>query len=214
MKYFFLCRLNQKTAMHGATAAKKLLMKKTLMMLACGAFVLYACSNANTQHKPEQPTQQDAVARGKYLVNVMGCNDCHSPKMMTPQGPAPDTARLLSGHPATEQLPAYDANTAKAYVLFNMGGTAVKGPWGTSFSANLTPDDSGIGNWSEEQFIKAMKQGKWKGMDNGRMLLPPMPWQGYTQMPDEDVKAIFAYLKQIKPVNNVVPAALPPAAAQ
>jgi mono/diheme cytochrome c family protein len=204
--------------MHGAAANKKLLMKKTLMMLVCGAFVLYACNNAGTKEKPEQtqhqPTPQDAVARGKYLVNVMGCNDCHSPKMMTPQGPVPDTGRLLSGHPATEQLPPYDANTAKAYVLFNMGGTAVKGPWGTSFSANLTPDDSGIGNWSEEQFIKAMKQGKWKGMDNSRTLLPPMPWQGYTQMTDEDVKAIFAYLKQLKPINNVVPAPLPPTAAR
>jgi hypothetical protein len=55
-----------------------------------------------------------------------------------------------------------------------------------------------------------MKDGKYKGLENSRTLLPPMPWQGYSQMPDEDLKAIFAYLKSIKPVSNLVPMAIPP----
>ena len=125
-------------------------------------------------------------------------------------GPVPDTLRLLSGHPAEEQLAPFDKEILKLYVLFNMNNTAATGPWGTSFAANLTPDQTGIGSWTEDQFVRAMKEGKWKGLENSRNLLPPMPWQGYSQMPDEDLKAIFAYLKSIKPVNNLVPMAIPP----
>ena len=89
-----------------------------------------------------------------------------------------------------------------------MGLTTAVGPWGTSFAANLTPDETGIGNWSEAQFLKAIKEGKFKGMENTRPLLPPMPWTEYRNFPDEDLKAIFAYLKTIKPIDNVVPAAI------
>jgi hypothetical protein len=81
--------------------------------------------------------------------------------------------------------------------------------WGSS-EAYLTPDETGIGNWTEEQFKKALTQGKYKGLDGGRMLLPPMPWVNYTKMADADVKAIFAYLKSIKPVNNLVPQPISP----
>ncbi|RAJ20004.1 hypothetical protein LX77_03218 [Gelidibacter algens] len=129
---------------------------------------------------------------------------------MTERGPIPDPNRLLSGHNAEEILAPYDLATAKAYVLFNMNNTATIGPWGTSFSANLTPDDTGIGTWSEEQFLIAIKHGKYKGLEGSRPLLPPMPWQAYAQMPDKDIKAIFAYLKSIKPVENLVPQAIPP----
>jgi hypothetical protein len=92
--------------------------------------------------------------------------------------------------------------------------TAWVGPWGISYAANLTPDETGIGNWSEQQFIKAIREGKLKGMDGTRPLLPPMPWQEFGQMKDEELKAIFAYLKTIKPVNNVVPPAAPPVMAR
>ena len=125
-------------------------------------------------------------------------------------GPVPDTLRLLSGHPANETLAPFDKEILKSYVLFNTNSTAATGPWGTSFAANLTPDQTGIGSWTEDQFVRAMKEGKWKGLENSRNLLPPMPWQGYGQMPEEDLKAIFAYLKSIKPVNNLVPMAIPP----
>ncbi|MCK0147094.1 c-type cytochrome [Arenibacter sp. F26102] len=150
----------------------------------------------------------DKVKRGEQLVASVGCNDCHSPKIMTDRGPEVDPDRRLSGHPSDEHLPPYDKETAKSYVLFSMGLTAAVGPWGTSFAANLTPDESGIGNWSEAQFLKAIKEGKFKGMDGTRPMLPPMPWTEYRNFSDEDLAAIFAYLKSIKPIDNVVPAAI------
>jgi len=120
--------------------------------------------------------------------------------------------RILSGHPADEALPPYDTTTAKSYVLFSGGFTASVGPWGTSFAANLTPDATGTGTWTEAQFINAIRNGKYKGLDGSRELLPPMPWPSYRNFSDDDLKAIFAYLKTIKPVENVVPAPIPPKA--
>jgi Cytochrome c len=150
------------------------------------------------------------VKRGSYLVGVMGCNDCHSPKIMGPMGPEPDPNLLLSGHPAAMPVAKIDTATMHNWVLFNMMNTAVAGPWGVSFSANLTSDSTGIGNWTEEQFSTALRHGKSKGIEANRMLLPPMPWPGYAHLKDEDLKAIFAYLKSTKPVKNLVPAPIPP----
>ena len=90
----------------------------------------------------------------------------------------------------------------------------IDGPWGTSFAANLTPDETGIGNWSFGQFKKALTEGKAKGLDGGRMLLPPMPWPNYVSMQEADLRAIFAYLKSIPPVKNIVPAPVPPTSAK
>ena len=89
--------------------------------------------------------------------------------------------------------------------------TAAVGPWGTSYAANQTPAETGLANWSYEQFKKALTEGKSKGMDNGRMLLPPMPWPNYVGMSEADLTALFAYLKAIPAVKNVVPAPVPPA---
>jgi hypothetical protein len=186
-------------------------MKRIYLFSVLVATLLFACTT-----KTETPVNSgteislaDQIAKGEYLVTVLGCNDCHSPKVMTPMGPAPDSLRLLAGHPAEEQLHPYEKEILKSYVLFTMNSTAVTGPWGTSFAANLTPDPTGIGNWTEEQFIRAMTKGKWKGLENSRNLLPPMPWENYKNMPEEDLKAIFAYLKSLKPVNNAVPMAIP-----
>lgn len=148
------------------------------------------------------------VERGKYLVTVGGCNDCHSPKVWTPEGiPMPDENRLLSGHQATEKLPEYQKDWVKPgnWVLLSGNFTACVGPWGVSFAANLTPDEqTGIGLWTEDVFISALRTGKHMG--KGRPILPPMPWPGLAQMTDEDLGAIFAYLKSIPPVKNQVPA--------
>jgi hypothetical protein len=88
----------------------------------------------------------------------------------------------------------------------SMDLTAATGPWGTSYAANISSDATGIGNWTEAQFIKCMREGKLKGMDNARPLLPPMPWPNFAKLTDTDLKAIFAFLKSTKPVDNVVPA--------
>lgn len=156
----------------------------------------------------EEPISADSqVKRGAYLVSIMGCNDCHTPKKMGPQGPEFDTDRLLSGHPADMPLAKFDTGTAKNWILFNQILTNYVGPWGISYSANLTPDSTGIGGWTEQQFIKAIREGKYKGLDNTRPLLPPMPWQEYRNATDEDLRAVFAYLKSNKPIRNVVPTA-------
>lgn len=153
------------------------------------------------------------IERGKYLVNFGGCNDCHSPKVFTPMGPVPDTTRLLSGTPAGTKLPEIPKNAIgpdKWGALTTNDLTAWAGPWGVSFARNLTPDvATGIGSWTEEMFIKALRTGK--DMGEGRDILPPMPWQTIGQASDADLKAIFAYLKSLKPVENPVPDPISPA---
>jgi hypothetical protein len=156
------------------------------------------------------PYTKQQIARGKYLVQIMGCRDCHSPKMMTPQGPAVDINRDLSGHPETMPLGKINKDAMSEWVLFNMMNTAAVGPWGASFAANLTSDDTGIGEWKQAQFLVAMREGKSKGIRTARPLLPPMPWQNYVNMKEKDLIAIFAYLKSTKPIKNDVPQPIAP----
>ncbi len=170
-------------------------------------------TSETTATTPTAATTAELLKRGEYLVAVGGCSDCHSPKIMTAMGPEPDPKRLLSGHPSGEQLPAITDKKMIApgqWVLFSPSQTAAVGPWGTSFAANLTPDDTGIGNWTEAQFFKAIREGKSKGLDGTRQILPPMPWFNLAKMSDEDLRAIFTYLKSVPPVNNAVPNPLPP----
>lgn len=148
---------------------------------------------------------KELIKRGEHLVTVSACHDCHSPKIMTPLGPEPDPERLLSGHPQDEPLPSIPAGSEN-WILFNMGLTGFVGSWGISYAANLTPDDTGTGNWSFDQFKLAIRKGKYKGLEGSRNLLPPMPWQMYQHFSDDELKAIFAYLQSIKPVRNLVPA--------
>jgi hypothetical protein len=84
--------------------------------------------------------------------------------------------------------------------------TAWAGPWGVSFAINLTPDnDTGIGEWSEEMFIRMARTGKHQGQPNGRDILPPMPWFNLKGLTDADLKAIWAYLRSLPPVKNQIP---------
>ena len=152
------------------------------------------------------------IARGEYLVKLGGCGDCHSPKNMTAQGPVEDTSRLLSGHPANEPVPAAPGGLSMQGWVAACNGhfTAWVGPWGTSFACNLTSDPkTGLGNWTDEQFIQAMRTGKHRGF--GRPILPPMPWFNLAQASDEDLSAIHAYLKSTKPISNQAPEPIPPA---
>lgn len=154
------------------------------------------------------------IARGKYLVGYGGCSDCHTPKVMTPKGPAPDETRLLSGFPAKNPVPTVPAGAigmtpAQWGAMTTSDLTAWVGPWGISFAANLTPDkDTGLGKWTASDFVKTMRTGKHLGVS--RPLLPPMPWYDVAVLTDPDIKAIFAYLGSIKPIANAVPAPIPP----
>ncbi|MGG9960660.1 c-type cytochrome [Ferruginibacter sp. SUN106] len=167
--------------------------------------VLVACKSKEETTKPTA-TKEELIKRGEYLVQISGCNDCHSPKKPGPNGPELVPELMLSGYSQDMPIPQGDKNVlAAGFSVFAPDLTAATGPWGTSFSANITPDTAtGIGGWTEEQFKKSLTKGKFKGQDGGRQLLPPMPWFNYAKMADEDVKAIFSYLKSIKPVNNAV----------
>jgi hypothetical protein len=154
----------------------------------------------------------DLVGGGRYLVTIMGCNDCHTPYKMGKTGPEPDMTRMLSGHPEGLKMPP----PPKLEMPWGMVGaatnTAWAGPWGISYTSNLTPDqNTGIGIWTEDMFIRAIRTGKHMG--TSRTILPPMPWPWYGKARDDELKAIFAYLKSIPPIHNRVPDPTPPGVA-
>jgi len=190
-------------------------MKKLIVILAAG---LIAAQFMGCEQKPVAAITPkiDLVARGKYLVTVGGCNDCHTPWKMGPNGPEPDQTRMLSGHPENEPYPTWAPADAQrgAITLSSPTNTAHAGPWGVSFTANLTPDTStGIGEWTEENFMRTLRSGKHQGQPNGRDILPPMPWFNYGKMTDDDLRAVWAYLRSIPPVQNQVPFPVPPGAS-
>ena len=179
----------------------------TAAALACAVSTLPAFA-AETRGAPGA----DKIARGKYLVTITGCNDCHTPFKMGPNGPAPDMSRMLSGHPESFALPPAPAAQGPWVVAAAATNTAWSGPWGVSFTSNLTPDpDTGLGSWTLRNFVDTMRSGRHLGV--GRQILPPMPIPMYKQMTDEDLEAVYAYLKSIPAVKNRVPQPLPPAGA-
>ena len=160
---------------------------------------------------------ESQVEWGAHLVTIGGCNDCHTPKKMGPNGPEDDMSLMLSGHPAQQPPPAFDVQeAAKKGLILTQSFTAWMGPWGITYAANLTSDSTGIGMWTEAQFVKALKEKKWMGLDNTRPLMPPMSMMPATKMTGDEMKAIFAYLKTTPPLKNVQPTALllPPPAKQ
>lgn len=181
--------------------------------LIATAILVVSCGNNQKSNDPSvtELTQEQLIQKGEYLVTVMGCHDCHSPKQVGPQGSTLIPELLLSGYPADRPVPEISASVIKngLYIL-NDDLTAAAGPWGISFAANLTSDATGIGNWTEENFKRALKEGKFKGLEGARTLLPPMPWANFANIRDEDVKALFAYLQSTTPIRNIVPAPIPP----
>ncbi len=173
---------------------------------------------AARKSKPAAAVQQEdlqarRVARGKYIVNTAGCHDCHTPWKVGPNGPEPDMTLALSGHPESMKMPPPPKLGNGPWVWTAAGtNTAFAGPWGVSYTANLTPDRmTGLGIWTEDIFVKTIRSGRHWGVS--RPILPPMPWTVYRNMTDEDLKSIFAYLRTIKPIKNQVPEPLPPASA-
>jgi len=142
------------------------------------------------------------VERGRYLVTLGVCHDCHTPK--GPDG-RPQLERLMSGHPEGQPPAPAIPGTISACLT----ATCFTGPWGTSFARNLTPDSAtGIGTWTAEYFIKVLRTGI---RGNGEPLRPLMAWEWYRQLTDEDLKAMFVYLRTLPPIPNAVPEDLPPA---
>ena len=191
---------------------------RPLMLFSCAmVFVAWAAAAATTpgteQTVPLTTTGQpvategrpgpghsgdgsDPVAHGKFLAEVMGCIDCHSPK-------GPDgkilPGFLLAGHRASDPWAAWSDSLwdAGMGMIVSPSGTAFAGPWGVTFGRNLTPDrTTGIGGWNEEAFIYILREGTLK---------PPMPILAYGNLSDDDLGAIFAYLQSVPPVKNLVP---------
>jgi cytochrome c len=127
-----------------------------------------------------------------------------------------DTSKLLSGHPENVPAPSWSPEDIERYGVMaaTNGSLTWAGPWGVSFATNLTPDKgTGIGEWTEEPFIRMARTGKHQGQPNGRAVLPPMPWESLNGLTDEDLKAVWAYLKSLPAVKDQVPFPLPPPGA-
>jgi mono/diheme cytochrome c family protein len=119
-----------------------------------------------------------AVARGKYLVTIASCHDCHTPGYFLGK---PDMARFLGGSEVGFELPGL----------------------GVFLGPNLTPDkETGLGNWTDKQVVEAIQQGK---RPDNRMLAPIMPYHAFANLTPQDVNAIVAFLRSIPPVKNKVP---------
>lgn len=159
--------------------------------------------------KPARLTVEQA--RGKYLMSTSGCMDCHTPWKLGDKGPEPDLTRLYSGHPEQLKMPPAPALAEGPWgMTAGATNTAWAGPWGVSFTANLTPDaETGLGRWTEQDFVRTIRTGRHMG--RGREVLPPMPIMVYNNYTDRDLKAIFAYLRTIPPIRNQVPDPVPPA---
>lgn len=161
----------------------------------------------------DAPAANDKVVRGKYLVTTAGCHDCHTPFKEGPNGAEADMTRMLSGHPQDLIMPpAPKLPEGPWLVTAAATNTAWAGPWGVSFTANLTPDrETGIGKWTLQNFVDTIRTGRHLG--RGRPVLPPMPIPVYKNFTDADLAAIFAYLQTIPAISNRVPEPLPPANA-
>ena len=188
---------------------------RALAALSAVMFLAILASAGSTQAQPKPAGRSSVearrVERGKYLVTILACNECHTPLKMGPKGPEPDMSRMLSGHPEQMKMPPPPRPAGTWMGSFAATNTAFAGPWGVSYAANLTPDqNTGLGIWTEDMFLKAMKGGK--HMATSREIQPPMPWQWLGQATGEDLKAIFAYLKSVPPITNHVPDYEPPAA--
>jgi mono/diheme cytochrome c family protein len=150
----------------------------------------------------------DRVKRGEYLVAITACSDCHTPMKVGPKGPEPDMSRFLGGHPQEVKMPPAPQGGGPWLWHGSVTNTAFAGPWGVTYAINLTPHTHGMAAWTEDMFVRAMRTGKHMG--ESRPIQPPMPWPSFAKMTDEDLKSIYAYLKTVPPVNNIVPDYLPP----
>ena len=177
--------------------------RRAVVFASIGVLFTASAGFVTLKGRADEPHDR-VVQRGEYLVKIMGCNDCHTPWKMGPQGPEPDMARFLSGHPEAIGVVA-QAKIAEPFVWSALGtNTAFSGPWGVSYTFNLTPEvNTGIGIWTEEMFVQAIRTGRHMGVS--RPINPPMPWPAYRNATDDDLKAVYAYLRTIKPIVNHVP---------
>jgi Cytochrome c len=189
---------------------KTTLTRKAALGVAVVSLAVSAANAPATQAAPRPAaTGSGNPERGSYLVRIMGCNHCHTPLKLGPNGPEPDMSRALTGHPADLVMPEPPALDGTWGWLGAGTNTAFAGPWGVSFAANLTPDvETGLGRWTVETFIATMRTGRHEG--KGRPVLPPMPAENLAALSESDIRDLFAYLQSLAPVHNRVPGPLDP----
>lgn len=156
-------------------SARRLFTVVVFVSLVCGVVLAFAQAGG-------AKADPALIAKGRYLVQVVGCGDCHTPG--TFYG-APDEARAFSGS--------------------EMGW---KGPWGVKYAANLTPDlDTGIGYWTAAELARTLRTGV---RPDGSAIGPPMPVEAYKNLSEEDALAMASFFMSLKPVTHPVPKALKP----
>lgn len=145
------------------------------------------------------------VAQGGHLVMIGGCDDCHTPKVFDQAAdmPVPDMARRLAGHPEGAPDPLSALKPGDMLVV-GPTFTSFRSGFGVAYASNLTPDlETGSGGWTEETFMAALRTGKHLG--SGRPILPPMPFPSLARATDDELRAIFAFMRSLPPVRNQVP---------
>ncbi len=177
-----------------------------ILLILSGSYIV-----VSAQDKPHSVNEK-RVQRGLELVKQGRCNNCHTPLVETEDGLVPDTKRTLSGHPSDSEIPEIPSAEIDSEewleFLSTLDSTAWAGEWGISFAANLTPDPTtGIGKWNEDVFIEIMRSGRHVSLT--RNINPPMPWKDYAKLSEEDLKSIFIYLTNLKPIHNAVPKPIP-----
>ena len=117
--------------------------------------------------------ESPTIERGAYLARIMDCAGCHMP-------------RDANGAPLVE------AGLSGATIGFEIPGVGIFWP------PNLTPAESGLGHWSDAEIAEAIRYGR---RPDGRVLAPVMPWMAYSEMHDEDLDALIAYLRSVPAVE-------------
>lgn len=171
------------------------------------------CNQPNAGNAARAEPKADPVKRGEVLAHAGSCDDCHTPMKFDEKlgMPVPQRARMLSGHPEGAPDPASTIAEGDQAVI-GPTFTSFKLPFGVVYAANITPDvETGIGSWNEQQFIATMRTGQHIGL-RGRPVLPPMPWMNLRELSDDDLRALYAYLRTIPPMRNHVPQPKVPAA--
>ena len=149
-------------------------MPRTVFRLAAAAVI----TAAPVMLSRDAVAENAQIRRGKYLVALGGCNDCHTPGYFFGK---PDMARFLGGSEVGFEIPGL----------------------GVFHGPNLTSDqDTGLGKWSSEEIVTALTKGE---RPDGRKLAPIMPWHAFANLTRKDRWAIVAFLKSLPPVKNKVP---------
>lgn len=183
--------------------------------MSCGSKVQ---PEPETEQDPKTSEQEEVyrkynIERGKRLVELGGCSQCHTPKIRTTLGNKPDKDKFLSGYPADKPLPDLPyaeiiaGETEKSF--YTTDATVWVGRWGVSFAPNLTPDvETGIGSMSEEDFIEIFRKKEHFSQENP--LITPMPVNVYSQLSFFELRSIYIYLQTLEPISNEVPTRIPP----